>query len=354
MLGCPDEDGDGWPDLMDGNETVAGGWSRDSRLWSDTDGDGWADQQGTEMSDDCPFVYGNSTEYLRGCSDFDGDGMPDMYDWDIDGDNYSNEDERRAYPASDPLDPDSKPADLNNDSVPDSLEVSSWENPQIQVQAGMTAAVLVILLLGGLATVLVRRGMNRRQRNYGRLQESLLLAEGFEGIHEVESEVASLLNDGSLEAGHAALLRSMVDDRRFSLEEEMRVATQMDEWSVSGPTASPEPISATPTAQVALAVAPSVMPAAVPATTSPAALDPYAQQFIDQGYAPDVAMTHATKYRDHVVAQTPSPARSDLFAALENQPAASVQSGVPELTPDQIAQGWTQEMLEQWYAQQGA
>jgi hypothetical protein len=344
LLGCPDEDGDGWPDLMDGNVTVAGGWSRDSRLWSDTDGDGWADQQGTELSDDCPFVYGNSTEYLRGCSDFDGDGMPDVYDWDIDGDNYSNDDERRALPASDPLDPDSMPTDLNNDSVPDSLEVGSWENPQTQIQAGMTAGVLVILLLGSLATVSIRRGMSRRQRNYGRLQESLLLAEGFDGIHEIESEVESLLHDGSLEAGQAALLRSMVDDRRYSLEEELRVATQMDEWS--GPTgpvpiASADPVAAPQANQIAPSVPTAVM------------TDPYTQQFIDQGYAPDVAMTHATKYRDHVVAQTPAPVGGDLFSAFDNQPAAKVQSGVPQLTAEQIAQGWTQEMLEQWYAQQG-
>ena len=52
----------------------------DSTLWSDTDGDSYADQQGGEISDDCPEVQGESYEDLIGCPDSDGDGWSDKSD----------------------------------------------------------------------------------------------------------------------------------------------------------------------------------------------------------------------------------------------------------------------------------
>ena len=51
--GCPDTDGDGWEDRSDA-------YVSDVRLWSDIDDDGYADQQGTNLSDDCPETFGTS------------------------------------------------------------------------------------------------------------------------------------------------------------------------------------------------------------------------------------------------------------------------------------------------------
>ena len=72
-FGCPDADGDGWEDREDA-------YANDVRLWSDTDGDGYADQPGTNMSDDCPEVYGTSVQDFLGCLDTDGDGWSDQSD----------------------------------------------------------------------------------------------------------------------------------------------------------------------------------------------------------------------------------------------------------------------------------
>ena len=313
MLGCPDEDGDGWADVIDGNQSYPGGWSRDSRIWSDQDGDGWADQQQTEFSDDCPWVSGNSTSIKRGCPDLDGDGIPDAYDWDIDGDGYSNDDERRTVPPSDLLDASSTPIDLDNDTIPDDLEPSVFEGSAGQVQAGASLGIVAILVLGLIAAFSTHRAVSRRQRNFDRLEESLLIAEGFGGVQAIEREVKDLLKEGALDAGRAALMHSMIDDRRFSLEDDMRGAAAMDEWAGGNVSAL---------------------------STGPGGDDPYAQQLVDQGYAPEVASQYAAKVRDHVMApSTPS--------------VPSSVSGLPELTPEQIANGWTPEMLAQWYAENG-
>ena len=73
LYGCVDGDGDGWADTMDA-------YPDNLRLWSDTDEDGYADQAGTELSDDCPEVFGTSTEDALGCPDTDGDGWSNSAD----------------------------------------------------------------------------------------------------------------------------------------------------------------------------------------------------------------------------------------------------------------------------------
>ena len=72
-LGCPDTDGDGWDDNLDI-------FPSDERFWSDSDEDGYPDQNGTNMSDDCPEVAGTSQQDLIGCPDGDGDGWSDEAD----------------------------------------------------------------------------------------------------------------------------------------------------------------------------------------------------------------------------------------------------------------------------------
>ncbi|MEL0332089.1 MAG: thrombospondin type 3 repeat-containing protein [Candidatus Poseidoniales archaeon] len=73
LYGCVDGDGDGWADSMDA-------YPADVLLWSDGDEDGYADQQDTDLSDDCPEVYGTSSEDRLGCLDTDGDGWSNSAD----------------------------------------------------------------------------------------------------------------------------------------------------------------------------------------------------------------------------------------------------------------------------------
>ena len=161
-VGCLDSDGDGWSD-PDGNWTVAMGadafpnnssenadldgdglgdnsdndidgdgvvnvddvWPMDEIIWSDSDGDGFADQGSHELSDNCPFAYGKSRIRLVGCSDIDGDFMPDIYDDDADGDGIRNELERAASSGTilyDPFNPLSTPKDTDRDTIPDVID----------------------------------------------------------------------------------------------------------------------------------------------------------------------------------------------------------------------------------------
>ena len=73
LVGCPDLDGDGYPDTLDSHPS-------DSSEWNDTDMDGFGDN-----TDDCLTVFGNSTNDLNGCVDDDGDG------WSNSGDAFPND-----------------------------------------------------------------------------------------------------------------------------------------------------------------------------------------------------------------------------------------------------------------------
>ena len=114
----PDMDGDGANDDVDV-------WPEDAIIWSDTDGDGYADQGLHALSDNCPNIYGKSKIRLMGCSDIDGDFMPDEYDDDADGDGIRNEMERSASSGTilyDPYNANSVPPDADQDTIPDVLD----------------------------------------------------------------------------------------------------------------------------------------------------------------------------------------------------------------------------------------
>ena len=90
--GCPDADGDGFSDE---NDPYPG----DATQWVDTDQDGYGDNTLGMSGDACPMMYGNSTLGLLGCPDQDGDGYADIEDnlpmdptqWDdLDGDGYGD------------------------------------------------------------------------------------------------------------------------------------------------------------------------------------------------------------------------------------------------------------------------
>ena len=99
VRGCPDTDGDGVVDPLDGPDGI---FKNDFYQQSDRDGDGFGDNQAVPNGDDCPDEYGTSNMTgLLGCPDDDGDlyantedDLPDdilqWEDTDLDGfgDNY--------------------------------------------------------------------------------------------------------------------------------------------------------------------------------------------------------------------------------------------------------------------------
>ena len=91
-MGCPDNDGDGWDNTIDALPELA-------TQWLDQDGDGYGDNATGLQPDACPGEAGTSTVGLLGCVDDDGDGYANLTDdfpndptrWvDTDGDGYDD------------------------------------------------------------------------------------------------------------------------------------------------------------------------------------------------------------------------------------------------------------------------
>ena len=117
--GCPDSDIDGWSD--EGETSCNSEPNMAGSTPVDTDGDGICNlndanddndlyydelimDSGTGFVDDCPRVWGNSTDERHGCPDSDGDGVADIDDgfpndphksWDRDGDGLAEEEESK-------------------------------------------------------------------------------------------------------------------------------------------------------------------------------------------------------------------------------------------------------------------
>ena len=72
-MGCPDDDGDGWDNVIDELPLTP-------TQWLDQDGDGYGDNATGIEPDACPGVFGNSTIDRYGCVDNDGDGISNESD----------------------------------------------------------------------------------------------------------------------------------------------------------------------------------------------------------------------------------------------------------------------------------
>ena len=59
-------------------------------------------------------------------------------------------------------------------------------------------------------------------------------AEGFEGLAEIEEELEKLLRRGSIRGSQGMLLRQRLDERRYALDEELRVSQQAQWWAAMG------------------------------------------------------------------------------------------------------------------------
>ena len=150
-----------------------------------------------------------------------------MVDPDDDNDGFTTFDEINV--GTDPFDANDVPLDVNGDNIPDQLQQSSTLDPA--VQTGVSIGILVIISIGALMSLLVWRSSTGRKSNFERLRNLVDNAEGYEGILEVEKEVEALSEKGSIDAGQTALLFDRIGDKRYRLEEEMRVAQQAEWWA---------------------------------------------------------------------------------------------------------------------------
>ncbi len=230
VLGCEDWDSDGWADHMDP-------YPQNGSMWSDEDGDGFADQQGTNISDNCPVEWGNSTLFRLGCPDMDGDGVPDNLDWDVDGDGYSNTDEMRSDPLSDPYDASDTPTDIDNDGRADTVEDSELASSSLMQDTFgkvVTGAVLLLVVFALALSIIMLNTNSGRRSTFERFERELMEAEGFEGLAEIEEELEKLLRRGSIRGSQGMLLRQRLDERRYALDEELRVSQQAQWWAAMG------------------------------------------------------------------------------------------------------------------------
>jgi hypothetical protein len=230
LLGCEDWDGDGYSDSVDP-------FPQNGSLWSDLDGDGYADQPNTNMSDDCPNKAGNSSVFMFGCPDMDGDGIPDTWDWDIDGDGYSNTDEVRSNPVSNPLDPTSVPVDTDNDGrADDVVESELAQSALLQDSVGkvITGAVLLLVIFSIGMIGISMTATSRSRKLFERMEGELNTSEGFQGLADLEEELDEALRSGSIAGSQGMLLRHNIDERRAGLEEELRISQQAEWWAQMG------------------------------------------------------------------------------------------------------------------------
>ena len=230
LLGCEDWDGDGYSDTIDP-------FPQHGLLWSDMDSDGFADQPGANISDDCPSEAGNSTLFKRGCPDMDGDTIPDFLDWDIDGDGYSNSDEVRSDPQSNPYDPLDMPVDSDMDGRADDVAAGEVANSAVlsDKYGQLISAVVLILVVFSIAMVGVLLSSNSSRRKlFENMEAELMESEGFAGLAKLEEELEEALRGGTIAGSQGMLLRHKIEERREDLEEEMRISQQAEWWAQMG------------------------------------------------------------------------------------------------------------------------
>jgi hypothetical protein len=248
-LGCIDADGDGWSNLSDFDDA-------DPDVWSDSDEDGFPDQLASSISDDCPGVPGTSNEVMRGCPDLDGDGLPDLFDDDIDGDGISNSMEAQAgFNAWDKSDvpedydkdgiPDVIDSDDDNDGFPDLVENDRGSDSQdasetplnmyggglsgffftpgggvntsyveggfelsLSLLLSLAQTELIVPLILTPPTIMLAR---RKKRRYKRMKRTIRNAESLEDLQIAEKLIDEMIEKGKVRIEQGVLLRNTLE-----------------------------------------------------------------------------------------------------------------------------------------------
>jgi len=244
-------------------------WPDDPERWSDADGDGYTDQAGLEESDNCPSIPGTSTLFQIGCSDIDGDGMPDVLDPDIDGDGVTNDNELDASREGvyfDPFNAMSTPPDMDGDYIPDILDFdrdgdgfpNSFEEERGSSASDMNStpfsqygdtntgmfyipgegfqseyspegteisvSMLIDLITSEYLAVVVMAPLTvfallAKRRRYKKVRRKLNDAFSLEELEEYEPDIDRLILKGKVRVEHGVLLRNLFERRREEFEE---------------------------------------------------------------------------------------------------------------------------------------
>jgi len=248
ILGCPDSDGDGYADLFDD-------WPADPSAWSDADNDTFPDQLGNSNSDDCPSRYGLSTIGMRGCADLDGDGIPDLIDGDIDQDGYLNAIEEiygtDSYDANSTPDdfdddkiPDKEDDDADGDGFPNELEIERETDPLDPNDTPLTQAPgfylsfndgisfsseydedgfeLSLLRLRDeiktvgltiLSIIFSIMTLKRKTRRYNRIKDRLEDTNELVELDEIREEIDEIVEKGKIKPEQGLLLRNLFEQK---------------------------------------------------------------------------------------------------------------------------------------------
>ena len=248
-LGCVDSDGDGWADIIDE-------YKSNSKAWSDGDGDNYTDQSGQPgLSDDCPNQFGNSLIGMLGCPDLDGDGLPDLLDPDIDGDGFENSVEFRYKSDSynnistppdvdgdmisdnddDDIDGDGFPNDLEKErdtdpTDPDDTPLSQAPGTYLSIDDGLsfsssyseegielsvlrlrdevkTVAGAIISIVFSILT------LRRKTRRYNRIRTELEHEQDHSSLDSIREKIDFLVEKGKIKIEQGLLLRNMFEQK---------------------------------------------------------------------------------------------------------------------------------------------
>lgn len=281
-----DRDGDGSGD----NEDV---WPDIPEIWSDVDGDEWADQFGHVLTDDCPSIPGQSSRFMMGCSDLDGDGMPDILDPDIDGDGITNDNEMDASSGSlqfDIFDAESYPPDIDGDTIPDVLDEdrdgdgfpddmerqrgsdykdvnktpfniygdqdtglfyvpgegfkSQYDPEGMEISVSVVIDLITSELLIPISMIPITMfALARKRRRYKKLKRKLNDCTDIDVLKEYEEDIDQAIINKKVKVEHGMLLRNMFERIRdaFDDKEQVRLLGGKPQGSTAGMGGGPSP-----------------------------------------------------------------------------------------------------------------
>mgnify|MGYP001344089228 FL=1 len=98
----------------------------------------------------------------------------------------------------------------------------------------LIVGVLLLVVFAVAISIMMLNTNSGRRSTFERFERELVEAEGFEGLAEIEEELEKLLRRGSIRGSQGMLLRQRLDERRYALDEELRVSQQAQWWAAMG------------------------------------------------------------------------------------------------------------------------